>query len=81
MNPNYLEIRIADEVMTLQGKAIVFADALPGSALLDRCAYFEQRFMAGRFHPNLYHPPLDRVRVKTRFGTAHKIMTENANQG
>lgn len=57
----------ADEVMTLQNKAIVFADELPGPALLDRRAYYEQRFMAGRFHPSPYHPPMHRVRVKTRF--------------
>ena len=71
----------ADEVMTLQGKAIVFADALPGPALLDRRAYYDQRFMAGRFHPNPYHPPMDRVRVKTRFGTAWKrVVRENVPQ-
>ena len=68
----------ADEVMTLQGKTIVFADGLPGPGLLDRRAYFDQRFMAGRFHPNPYHPPMDRVRVKTRFGTAWKRVIREA---
>lgn len=63
-----------DEVMTLPGKAIVFADGLPGPALPDRRAYFDQRFMAGRFHPNPYHPPLDRVRVKSRFGHSWKCV-------
>ncbi|MEM6712827.1 MAG: type IV secretory system conjugative DNA transfer family protein [Pseudomonadota bacterium] len=58
----------ADEVMTLEGKAIIFADGLPGPGLVDRRAYYEQRFMAGRYHPNPYHPPADVVRVKTLFG-------------
>lgn len=62
----------ADEVMTLSGKAIIFADNLPGPGILDRWAYYDQRFMAGRFHPNPHHPPADRVRVKRRFGHSWK---------
>lgn len=61
-----------DEVMTMRGKAIIFADGLPGPGLVDRRPYYEQRFMAGRYHSNPYHPPLDRVRVKTLFGHAWK---------
>jgi type IV secretion system protein VirD4 len=36
--------------------------------LAERAPYYEQAFMAGRYHPNPYHPPADRVRVKTRWG-------------
>jgi type IV secretion system protein VirD4 len=34
-----------------------------------RKPYFAARDLAGRFSPNPYHPPLDRVRVPTRFGS------------
>lgn len=34
-----------------------------------RKPYFQMRELAGRFMPNPYHPPLDRVRIPARFGT------------
>lgn len=67
-----------DEVINLSGKAVIFTDDLPGPALLDRRAYFDQRFMAGRYHPSPYYPPVDRVRVKSLFGYATKrVITES----
>lgn len=40
-------------------------------------AYFEQRALAGQFHPNPFHPPLDRVRLRGRFGMKWaRVMTE-----
>jgi len=60
-----------DEILRMQGKMILYADGLSGTCLLDLVPYYEQRFMAG-YHPNPYHPPLDKVRVKTRFGHACK---------
>lgn len=36
--------------------------------LADRRPYFEERWMAGRYFPNPYHPPADRVRVKSAWG-------------
>ena len=42
-----------------------------------RGAYFAARELAGRFHPNPLHPPLDRVRVPTRFGSRRAwVITE-----
>ena len=64
-------LRTPDEILnTPSDKAYIFADGLPHPIYADRKAYWEQRFMAGRFLPNPYHSPLDRVRVKTRFGHA-----------
>lgn len=64
-------LRTPDEVLNMPpDKQFIFTDALQKPIYADRRAYFEQRFMAGRFHPNPYHPPLDKVRVKTRFGHA-----------
>lgn len=51
-------------------KQIIHADGLPHPIYADRKHYTEQRFMAGRFHPNPFYPPLDRVRVKTWLGHA-----------
>lgn len=58
-----------DEVLNIAGdRQFIFADALPGAVFARRAPYWTQRFMAGRYHPNPYHPPLDRVGVMTRWG-------------
>lgn len=54
---------------TPSDKQYIFTDGVP-PIYADRKPYYEQAFMAGRYHPNPYHPPLDRVQVKTRFGHA-----------
>lgn len=42
-----------------------------------RKPYYDLRFMAGQFRPNPLHPPLDRVRIKTRFGwRVRRVITE-----
>ncbi len=51
-------------------KMVFFTDRLSKPAYLDRKPYYEQRWMAWRYHPNPYHPPLDKVRVKTFWGHA-----------
>lgn len=73
-------LRTSDEVMrTPPSKQIIFMDDLPYPLYADRKAYFEQEFMAGRYHPNPYHPPLDRVRVKTRWShTWLRVVRESA---
>lgn len=48
-------------------RQFIIADGLPGAIYASRAPYYDQRFMAGRNHPNPYHPPLDRVRVQGRF--------------
>ncbi|MEM6537377.1 MAG: type IV secretory system conjugative DNA transfer family protein [Pseudomonadota bacterium] len=64
-------LRTPDEILNMPGdKQFIFADGLNRPVYADRSSYFDQRFMAGRFHPNPYHPPLDRVRIQTRFGHA-----------
>lgn len=64
-------LQTPDEVLNMAGdRQFIFADRLPGAIYAERAPYWEQRFMAGRYHPNPYHPPLDRVPVRGRFGTA-----------
>ncbi len=64
-----LPLRSPDQLLNMApDKQIVFADGLAHPIEADRRAYFEQRFMAGRYHPNPYHPPQNRVRVKTAWG-------------
>ena len=36
--------------------------------LAHKYPYFTRREMAGKYLPNPYHPPTDKVRIKTRFG-------------
>lgn len=63
----------ADEVLGLpDDEAIVRVDGVAQPILAKRRPYWEQRELAGRFHPNPYHPPLDRVRDKGFFG--HKSL-------
>ena len=62
-------LRTPDEILnTPPDKAYVFADGLAHPIYADRKPYYDQRWMAGRYHPTPYPPPLDRVRVKLRFG-------------
>ncbi|MBL4617741.1 MAG: type IV secretory system conjugative DNA transfer family protein [Robiginitomaculum sp.] len=59
-----------DEVLNLpETQAIVFVSGLGlRPFLVGKHAYYEQRFMAGKYLPNPYHPPLDRLTVRGRFG-------------
>ena len=62
-------LRTPDEVLrTPKDKQYIFLDDLPFPLYADRKAYFEQEFMAGRYHPNPHHPTGDKVCVKTRKG-------------
>lgn len=67
-----------NEVLGLPpGKQIIFADGLAHPILADRIPYYELPFMAGRYHPNPYFPPEDRVKVRTRNGYAWRpVITE-----
>jgi len=66
-------LRTMDEVIgTPNDRQYIFADGLSYPIYAERAPYWEQRSMAGCFHPNPYHPPHDRVRVKTRFGHASR---------
>ena len=68
-------LRTLDEVIGTPGdRQYIFADGLSHPLYAERTPYYEQRFMAGRFHPNPFHPPADRVRIKTRFGHAWRRM-------
>ncbi|WPZ34513.1 type IV secretory system conjugative DNA transfer family protein [Thalassobaculum sp. OXR-137] len=71
-------LRSPDEILnTPAGKMYLFADGLPHPIYADRRPYYEERSMAGKFHPNPYHPPMDRVRVKTFWGHSWRpVITE-----
>lgn len=71
-------LRTMDEVIgTPNDRQYIFADGLSHPIYAERAPYWEQRFMAGRFHPNPFHPPHGRVRVKTMFGNDwRRIVTE-----
>ncbi|SMD04517.1 hypothetical protein SAMN06295998_1228 [Primorskyibacter flagellatus] len=55
----------------------LFSDDLPGPLCATRIPYWEQSSMAGSFHPNPYHPPLDSVFVQTFWGMRRrKVIVE-----
>lgn len=63
------DLRTPSEILNMPGdRQFIFSDQIDKPIYAERRAYYEQRFMAGLFHPNPYHPPLSHVRVKTRFG-------------
>ena len=72
------DLMTPDELLHMpQGKMIFFTDRLSKPAYEDRRPYWESRFMAGRYHPNPYHPPADKTRVKTFWGHAwRKVICE-----
>ncbi|WP_222869469.1 hypothetical protein [Roseobacter fucihabitans] len=41
---------------------------MSGPIYAERESYLRQLWMAGRFHPNPLHPPLDRVNIMTPSG-------------
>jgi type IV secretion system protein VirD4 len=62
-------LQTPDEVLNARpDSAFLFTDAVQHPVLAQRQAYYAQSFMAGRFHPNPYHPPADRVRVTLGLG-------------
>ena len=71
-------LRTPDEVLNMpDDMQFIFTDALEHAVYSNRAAYFEQKFMSGRYHPNPYHPPAGKVRVKTTFGHAwRRVITK-----
>ncbi|MEL6467935.1 MAG: type IV secretory system conjugative DNA transfer family protein [Pseudomonadota bacterium] len=70
------QLQLPEEVMNMASdRAILFHEDVAFPIEMDREPYWVQRRLAGRFQPNPYHPPLDRVRVMTRWGmrTRHVI--------
>ncbi|MCB1682369.1 MAG: type IV secretory system conjugative DNA transfer family protein [Alphaproteobacteria bacterium] len=62
-------LQTPDEVLNARPDAdYIFADTLQHPLYAQRRPYYTQKFMAGRFHPNPYHPPADKVRVTTGMG-------------
>ena len=58
----------AEVVSCPSDKMFIFMDALRKPVYADRKAYYDQKFMAGRYLNNPYHRPKDKVCVKTAFG-------------
>lgn len=72
-------LRTPDELLGMEAdKQVVFVDGLSHPLYADRRPYYDERFMAGRFHPNPYHPPCDRVRVRTLWGQAWRPVIREA---
>lgn len=60
-----------DEILNLpEDKQLLFISGLNLMPILgDKWAYYARRENAGRYLPNPYHPPADKVRIATRFGS------------
>lgn len=64
-------LRTPDELLGMpHDRQVIYTDGLSHPLWAERHAYYDQPSMAGRYHPNPHHPPLDRVRVRTPHGTA-----------
>ena len=72
----------ANEILHMpSNKMIFFTDSLSKPAYANRRPYYEQRWMAGRYHPSVYHPPLDKVRVKKLWGYSwRKVIKEQVQK-
>ncbi len=67
-----------DEVLGLPSdKQIIFTDGLAHPTLADRIPYYRLPSLAGRYHPNPYFPPDDKVEVMTKRGPRWRpVVTE-----
>ncbi|MGJ8628783.1 MAG: type IV secretory system conjugative DNA transfer family protein [Sulfitobacter sp.] len=62
-------LRTPDEIiMTPADKGYAYVDGLEHPVSFDRRPYYEEKWMTGRWMGNPYHPPVDRIRVKTWWG-------------
>lgn len=72
-----------EEVLSLpENRAIAFVSGKNLKPLpLEKRPYYLERFMAGLYMPNPYHPPSDKVMIKARWGTGwKKVVTEPVPQ-
>ena len=69
-------LRTPDEILnTPNDRIYMMADGLPHPAEVYGRPYYGERALAGKFHPNPYHPPADRVQVQTMWGTRWRKVT------
>lgn len=70
-------VKTPDEVrFGPENSLYMFADGLSGGVIGTRESYLDQLWMAGRFHGNPNHPPLDKVQIQTRWGKRwRKVIT------
>ena len=75
-------VRTIDEIMNMpSNKAYLFHEDVEYPIEIDRVPYMDRRDLAGLFHPNPMHPPLDRVTVQTRWGKrTRRVITEPVPQ-
>ncbi|WP_195819426.1 type IV secretory system conjugative DNA transfer family protein [Roseobacter sp. MH60115] len=71
-------LRTMDEAMNMPSdRAYFFHEDVPFPIELERSPYWQSRDLAGLYHPNPYHPPIDRVNVQTRWGQRmRRVITE-----
>ncbi|MEL6646283.1 MAG: type IV secretory system conjugative DNA transfer family protein [Pseudomonadota bacterium] len=71
-------LAMPEEIINMSNDAAIFLhEDVSYPIMLQRRPYWTQRNLAGRFLPNPYHPPLDRVSVMTRWGMrTRKVVTE-----
>lgn len=63
------DLRTMDEIMNMPNdRAYFFHEDVPFPIELERRPYWFSRDLAGLYHPNPYHPPMDRMNVQTRWG-------------
>lgn len=71
-------LRTPDEVLNSPPQAqYVFCDQVKKVIYCERRPYYEQHWMAGKFHPNPFYPPSDTVKTKNRwFGYSRRRVLE-----
>lgn len=76
------ELRTGDEIMNMPpDRAYLFHEDVEFPIELERGPYWFERKLAGRFHPNPYHPPIDSVHVRTFWGMrTRKVVIEPVPQ-
>lgn len=76
-------LKTEDEILALpEDRQILFISGrnLP-PVLANKVPYYERREMAGLYLPNPYHPPADKVRIATRWGSREARVIREAVPG
>lgn len=61
-------LRTPDEILNTPAQGqYIFCDQIKKVIYCERRPYYEQHWMAGKFHPNPFYGPSDKVRIKNRW--------------
>lgn len=74
-------LMMPDEIMNMPSdRQLMFMDGVDYPIFAERKPYYLDRTMAGKFHPNPYHPPHDKLQLPSFWGNRwHSVITDSVD--